>query len=173
MHFKDHMSAEKDMVDDEAGLENISPASEESEEEVSVVTPSSDAATITVDEEESATVSADGSVSAKADEAKDTVKDLATKTAKKTKRLSDRGKEIAKNLASPSKLSAKMDAKDIAKLGGRVDNLAAVFEDTMIAISKQPYDEQVRILTGYNRLIQGQIDVINSRISWVSRVKGV
>jgi hypothetical protein len=41
----------------------------------------------------------------------------------------------------------------------------------MTQIGKQPYDEQVKLLTGYKKLLEEQINVINSRIDWSKRLK--
>jgi hypothetical protein len=41
----------------------------------------------------------------------------------------------------------------------------------MTQIGKQPYDEEVKLLTGYKKLLEEQINVINSRIDWSKRLK--
>lgn len=58
----------------------------------------------------------------------------------------------------------------IAQLGPMVTDLATVFEDTITIVRKQPYEEQVKILAGYKKPLEKQINVINSRIQFVKRV---
>jgi hypothetical protein len=68
-------------------------------------------------------------------------------------------------------ISAAQDSRDISVLGSQVEVLITAFEDTMTQIPKQPYDEQVKLLTGYKKLLEEQINVINSRIDWSKRLK--
>ena len=92
----------------------------------------------------------------------------------------DRAKEVAKEKTGqlaktaelgPSAISATKDARDIARLGPTVVDLARNFEDMMTNIRKQPYDNQVKLLTGYKKLLQEHINIIDSRIHFVGRVK--
>jgi hypothetical protein len=92
----------------------------------------------------------------------------------------DRAKEVAKEKTGqlaktaelgPSAISATKDARDIARLGPTVVDLARNFEDMMTNIRKQPYDSQVKLLTGYKKLLQEHINIIDSRIHFVDRVK--
>jgi Na+-transporting methylmalonyl-CoA/oxaloacetate decarboxylase beta subunit len=63
-------------------------------------------------------------------------------------------------------------AADIARLGRPlVAALATGFEDTITMVRQHPYDEQEKILTGYKKLMEEQINVINSRIGFVKRVR--
>lgn len=71
----------------------------------------------------------------------------------------------------PGYAAAKKDSADIGRLGSLVTDLAATFEDTMTVIRDHPYDEQVKLLTGYRKLIGEQISVIDSRIHFVKRVR--
>ena len=71
----------------------------------------------------------------------------------------------------PGYVQAKRDSADIARLGPLVTGLATAFEDTITAVRKQPYEEQVKMLTGYRKLMEEQINVINSRIGFVKRVR--
>ena len=68
-------------------------------------------------------------------------------------------------------VQAKRDSADIARLGPLVIGLATAFEDTITVVRQQPYDEQVKMLTGYKKLMEEQINVINSRIGFVKRVR--
>lgn len=49
-------------------------------------------------------------------------------------------------------------------MGDSVKGLARTVESLMTEIRKQSYSEQVRLLTGYEKLLKEQIHVINSRI---------
>ena len=71
----------------------------------------------------------------------------------------------------PGAISATKDARDIAGLGPTVVDLARNFEDIMTDIRKQPYDDQTKLLTGYKKLLQEHINIINSRIRFVERLK--
>lgn len=91
----------------------------------------------------------------------------------------DKGKSIAsqeaKKLAAmdfnPSARIAAKDSADIAMLGPSVEGLARTFEDVMTGIGQESYDEQANLLTGYEKLLQEQISVINSKIHYVKRLK--
>jgi hypothetical protein len=41
----------------------------------------------------------------------------------------------------------------------------------MTQIGKQPYDEEVKLLTGYKKLLEEQINVINARMNMAKRLK--
>lgn len=92
----------------------------------------------------------------------------------------DKGKLVARQKtgqlvrtidSGPADLSASRDARDISRLGPMVENLARVFEATMSDVRKQDYEEQEKLLIGYRKLLQEQINLINSAISFAKRVK--
>jgi hypothetical protein len=121
--------------------------------EVKTVSPS--------DEEES--------VSMKAREAGRSLKDLVYSLGRKTKQVTE---ETTRELKERSvDISASEDARDIQHLGGNVENLITVFEDTMTEIRKEPYDEQEKLLTGYRKLLEEQINVVNARMDMARRLK--
>jgi hypothetical protein len=68
-------------------------------------------------------------------------------------------------------MSATSDARDIRHLGDDVERLVTVFEDTMTEIRKETYDEQEKLLVGYKRLLEEQINVINARLYMAKRLK--
>lgn len=70
----------------------------------------------------------------------------------------------------PGYAAARKDSADIARLGPQVTNLAIEFEDADTMICNHSYPEQVQILTGYKKLLEEQINVIDSRIHFVKRV---
>jgi hypothetical protein len=88
---------------------------------------------------------------------------------KKTKEVTE---EKARELKTQSvDISAKTDSRDIQHLGDDVEKLITVFEDTMTEIRKEPYDEQEKLLVGYRKLLEEQINVINARLSMAKRLK--
>ena len=109
------------------------------------------------------------SVSAKAKEAGRSLKELMSSLGKKTKEVTE---EKARELKAQSvDISAKTDSRDIQHLGDDVEKLITVFEDTMTEIRKEPYDEQEKLLVGYRKLLEEQINVINARLSMAKRLK--
>jgi hypothetical protein len=90
----------------------------------------------------------------------------------KAKRKSvEKAKELAARDISPAAIAAKNDAQDIAALGESVEGIARTFENLTTEIRKKSYSEQVRLLTGYKKLLKEQISVIDSRISMAKRLK--
>jgi len=109
------------------------------------------------------------SVSAKARDAGKSLKDLIYSLGRKTKEVTE---EKARELKSQSvDISTKTDAQDIQHLGDEVEKLITVFEDTMTEIRNEPYDEQEKLLVGYKKLLEEQINVINARLSMAKRLK--
>jgi hypothetical protein len=108
------------------------------------------------------------SVSSKARDAGKSLKDLIYSLGRKTKEVTE---EKARELKSQSDISTKTDARDIQHLGEDVEKLITVFEDTMTEIRKEPYDEQEKLLVGYKKLLEEQINVINARLSMAKRLK--
>src|SRR5918911_781317 len=70
-------------------------------------------------------------------------------------------------------IGAKRDSQAIQTLGANVEKAITVFEDTITNLRKESYDEQAQILTGYKKLIQEQINVINARLSMVKKFKQI
>ena len=68
-------------------------------------------------------------------------------------------------------IGAKRDSQSIQTLGANVEKAITVFEDTITNIRKESYNEQANILTGYKKLIEEQINVINARLSMVKKFK--
>jgi hypothetical protein len=133
--------------------ETTTPSSEVQTYEVKAVSPT--------EEEES--------VSAKAREAGRSLKDLVYSLGRKTKEVTE---EKTRELKEKSvDVSATADARDIQHLGGNVENLITVFEDTMTEIRKEPYNEQEKLLLGYRKLLEEQINVVNARMDMARRLK--
>ena len=128
--------------------------------------PSSNVETYEV---QSVTTPEEESVSAKAKEAGRSLKDLIYSLGKKTKEVTE---EKAKELKAQSvDISVTSDARDIQNLGDEAERLVTVFEDTMTEIRKEPYDEQEKLLVGYKRLLEEQINVIGARLDMAKRLK--
>ena len=137
------------------------------EEKTITTVPASDVETYEV-QSETAT-SEEESVSTKAREAGRSLKDLIYSLGRKTKEVTE---ETARELKEQSvDISTKTDARDIHHLGDDVEKLITVFEDTMTEIRKEPYDEQEKLLVGYKKLLEEQINVINARLSMAKRLK--
>jgi hypothetical protein len=137
-------------------------------EETSITTvPAGDVETYEV-QSETAT-SEEESVSTKARDAGRSLKDLIYSLGRKTKEVTE---EKAREIKAQSvDISTKTDAQDIQHLGDDVERLITVFEDTMSEIRKEPYDEQEKLLVGYKKLLEEQINVINARLSMAKRLK--
>jgi len=98
--------------------------------------------------------------------------DLVNSAIEKAKNISvEKAKELVSKDLSPAAIASEKDAQDIATLGDSVESLARTFESLMTEIRKQPYSEQVNLLTGYNKLLNEQINVIDSRIRMTERLK--
>ena len=136
-------------------------------EEGSITTvPSGDVETYEV---HSVTTPEEESVSAKAKEAGRSLKDLIYSLGKKTKEVT--GEKARELKAQSVDISVTSDARDIQNLGDEVERLVTVFEDTMTEIRKEPYDEQEKLLVGYKRLLEEQINVISARLGMAKRLK--
>lgn len=87
--------------------------------------------------------------------------------------LRTKAKSLYKSRAfEPGYAGARKDSLDIANLGPeRVTELATVFESTDTMVCTHPYPEQVQILTGYKKLLEEQINVIDSRINFAKRIR--
>jgi hypothetical protein len=90
----------------------------------------------------------------------------------KAKRKSvEKAKEVVTRDINPAAIAAKKDAQDIDTLGDSVEGLARTFENLMTELRKQPYSEQVPFLKGYKKLLEEQINVVDSRIHMAKRLK--
>jgi uncharacterized protein YpuA (DUF1002 family) len=96
---------------------------------------------------------------------KEKVKSIGKKTEEKVKDLKDKSMETTG--IGPTK-----DAHDIQALGTtRLEKLTADFENTMTEIEQESdYETQERQLTAYKKLLEEQMDVIDSRLKMVKRI---
>ena len=90
---------------------------------------------------------------------------------KARRKFAEKAKEVVTRDINPAAIAAKKDAQDIAALGESVEGLARTFESLMTEIRKQPYSEQVHLLTGYKKLLKEQIKVVDSRVNMAKRLK--
>jgi hypothetical protein len=108
----------------------------------------------------------------KAKRAENAFQDLLTTAIDKGKLIaSEKAKKLAAMNFNPAASNAAKDSADIAALGPMVEDLARAFEDVMTGIELELYNKQAYLLTGYEKLLQGQISVIDSKIHYVKRVK--
>ena len=108
----------------------------------------------------------------KTKKAQNAFQDLFTTAIEKGKSIaSQKAKKLAAMDFNPSARIAAKDSADIAMLGPSVEGLARTFEDVMTGIRQESYDEQANLLTGYEKLLQEQISVINSKIHYMKRLK--
>jgi hypothetical protein len=112
-------------------------------------------------------------ITVKARKAGSALQDLLSAIVDRTKVVAkEKTEQLAKTAElGPGAISASKDAQDIARLGPMVVDLARNFEDVMTSIRKQSYDDQVKLMTGYKKLIKEHISVVDSRIHFVERVK--
>jgi hypothetical protein len=113
----------------------------------------------------------DESISSKAKEAGQSFKDFIVTFGKKAMAVTE--EKTIKTTNESLDIGAKKDSQAIQTLGANVEKAITVFEDTITNLRKESYDEQAQILTGYKKLIQEQINLINARLSMVKRFKPV
>ena len=89
-----------------------------------------------------------------------------------------KGKDVAKQSATQLKEAAKddeikaKDAADIQMLGSYIESIINIFEDTMDKITLHPsYDEQHKMLVGFKKILEEEVNVIDARLSMAKRLK--
>jgi hypothetical protein len=109
------------------------------------------------------------SVSDEAKKSGESLKDLIVTAIKEAK---DSAKGTGKRLKEQTiNIAATTDSKDIRSLGDNVNALAGLFEETMIEIRKERYDEQIKLLDSYKDLLQKHIKVIDARGRMARKLK--
>jgi uncharacterized protein YpuA (DUF1002 family) len=100
-----------------------------------------------------------------AESIKEKVRSIGKKTEEKVKDLKD--KSMQTTGIGPTK-----DAHDIHALGTtRLEKLTADFENTMAEIEQESdYETQEKQLTAYKKLLEEQMDVIDSRLKMIKRI---
>ena len=88
----------------------------------------------------------------------------------KAKTVTEEKTQTLKDKSAESISPARRDAHDIQALGAAVQDVITVFEETMTHIERQEHDQQEKLLTGYKRLLEEQINVIRSRLNLIKRL---
>lgn len=65
------------------------------------------------------------------------------------------------------------DANDIHALGIHAENVVLVYERIMFEIERENHETQEKLLTGYKKLLEEQINVIDSKLSLTRRLKNI
>jgi hypothetical protein len=88
------------------------------------------------------------------------------------KEAKDSAKGTGKRLKQQTiDIATKADSKDIHSLGDNVNSLVGLFEETMIEIRKERYNEQIKLLDSYKDLLQTHIKVVDARDRMASKLK--
>jgi hypothetical protein len=144
------------------GVES-SPTVPSSTSDSSVIAPSSSSSSPQTSKEEEISVS---------DEARKTGGSLKELIVTAIKEAKDSAKGTGKRLKQQTiNVATKDDSKDIHSLGGNVNSLVRLFEETMTEIRKEPYNEQIKLLDSYKDLLQTHIKVIDARNRMASKLK--
>jgi hypothetical protein len=101
----------------------------------------------------------------------DSLKDATTSFKDAILSISKKAQEIRDKAEETFTVGAKRDARDIQALGSHVENVVKGFEDTMAEIKKRNYADEEKLLKGYKKLLEEQINVVNARIGLVKRLK--
>ena len=112
------------------------------------------------------------SLSAKAKDAGQSLKDLIIYLGQKAKAIShEKTTDLKAEAAQTADLHIRKDARDIQKLGDNIDSIITVFENIMTDIRRERYGEQERLLIGYKKLLEEQVNVIDARLKLAKRLK--
>ena len=85
--------------------------------------------------------------------------------------ISKKAQEFREKAEETFTVGARRDARDIKALGVYVERVTKGFEDTMMEIKKSGYGDEEKLLKGYKKLLEEQINLINARIEMVKRLK--
>jgi hypothetical protein len=144
------------------GVES-SPTVPSSTSDSAAIVPSSSSSSPQTSKEEEISVS---------DEARKTGGSLKELIVTAIKEAKDSAKGTGKRLKQQTiNVATKDDSKDIHSLGGNVNSLVRLFEETMTEIRKEPYNEQIKLLDSYKDLLQTHIKVIDARNRMASKLK--
>ena len=109
------------------------------------------------------------SVSDEAREAGESLKELVVTAIKEAKdAATGTGKQLKEQTID---IAATADSKDIRSLEDNVNALVSLFEETMIEIRKERYDEQIKLLDSYKDLLQTHIKVAAARRRMARKLK--
>jgi len=109
------------------------------------------------------------SVSDEAKKARESLKELIVTAIKEAKDSAmGTGKQLKEQTID---IAAKADSKDIHSLRDNVNVSVGLFEEMMIEIRKERYNEQIKLLDSYKDLLQTHIKVANARRKMASKLK--
>lgn len=97
-------------------------------------------------------------------------KEMIASVADKAKIVTEAKAHTLKDKSAENISPARRDARDIQSLGTTVQYIITLFEDTMSYIERQEHEQQERLLNGYKKLLEEQINVIRSRLDLVKRL---
>ena len=105
--------------------------------------------------------------------AKEAAKSLKEKVKSVGKKTEEKAKELKDKSMQTTGIGPAKDAHDIQALGTTlVEKLTEDFENTMAEIENEPdYRMQEKRLTAYKKLLEEQMDVIDSRLKMVKRIQ--
>ena len=104
--------------------------------------------------------------------AKEAAKSLKEKVKSVGKKTEEKAKELKDKSMQTTGIGPAKDAHYIQALGTIVEKLTADFENTMAEIENEPdYRMQEKQLTAYKKLLEEQMDVIDSRLKMVKRIQ--
>ena len=111
----------------------------------------------------------DISVSDEAKKAGESLKELFVTAIKEAKdSATGTGKQLKEQTID---IAPTADSKDIRSLGDNVNALVSLFEETMIEIRKERYNEQIKLLDSYKDLLQTHIKVAAARRRMARKLK--
>jgi len=93
-------------------------------------------------------------------------KKAVTKTEERTKELKDKSIETIDK-------GTQTNARDIQALGIHADNVVLVYEKIMFEIAREDYKTQEKLLAGYKKLLEEQVNVIDSKLRIAKRLKNI
>lgn len=109
------------------------------------------------------------SVSDEARKAGESLKELVVTAIKEAKdSATGTGKRLKQQTID---IATTADSKDIHSLEDDVNSLVTLFEETMIEIRKEGYNEQIKMLDSYKDLLQTHIKVADARRRMASKLK--
>jgi hypothetical protein len=93
-------------------------------------------------------------------------KKAVTRTEERTKELKDKSIETID-------MGTQTNARDIQALGIHADNVVLVYEKIMFEIAREDYKTQEKLLAGYKKLLEEQVNVIDSKLRIAKRLKNI
>ena len=97
-------------------------------------------------------------------------KDMITSLTEKAKTVTEEKTQSLREKSAENISPTRRDAHDIQALSTTAQNVITVFEETMTHMEKQDHEQQEKLLNGYKRLLEEQINVIRSRLNLIKRL---